>query len=116
MRAMIARQWCEPAELDYAEAPEPRPQPGEVLIETRAIGCNFFDILMVQGKYQVRPPLPFSPGNEVAGVIREAGPAAGDFAPGDRVFATPDWGGFATVAIAPESSIHRMPDAMPFDE
>ena len=72
MRAMVATRWCEPSELDYADVPDPEPGPGEVLLETRAIGCNFPDILMVQGKYQVRPPLPFSPGHEIAGEIGRA--------------------------------------------
>ena len=56
MKAMLATQWGEPSEMQYADVPDPRPAAGEVLIETRAIGCNFPDILMVQGKYQVKPP------------------------------------------------------------
>src|SRR5438094_38383 len=67
MKAMVARAWGEPSSLVYADVTEPTPGPGEVLIDVRAVGCNFPDILIVQGKYQTKPPLPFSPGHEVAG-------------------------------------------------
>ncbi len=116
MRAMIARQWCEPSELEYGEAPDPRPQPGEVLIETRAIGCNFPDILMVQGKYQVKPPLPFSPGHEVAGVVRETGDGVTRVRPGQRVLGMLGWGGYAERVTAPARHVFVIPDAMSFEE
>src|SRR5262245_49734810 len=115
MKAMVVNQWCEPRDMKLVELPDAHPAPGEAAIDVLAIGCNFFDILMVQGKYQVRPPFPFSPGNEVAGVIREVGPGTDGLAPGDRVLATPDWGGFASVAVAAEAGIHRVPDSMSFD-
>jgi NADPH2:quinone reductase len=115
MRAMIVDRWCEPADMRLVELPDPEPGPGQVAIEVRAIGCNFFDILMVQGKYQVRPPFPFSPGGEVAGVVRAVGPNVTGFAPGDRVFALLGWGGYASMALAPEAVVTRMPDAMPFE-
>src|SRR3989454_6816075 len=73
MKAMIATQWGEPSEMQYAEVPDPMPGPGDVLIDVKAIGCNFPDILIVQGKYQKKPPLPFSPGVEVSGVVRACG-------------------------------------------
>lgn len=115
MRAMIADRWCEPADLRLVELPDPEPRPGQVAIDVRAIGCNFFDILMVQGKYQVRPPFPFSPGGEVAGVVRAVGPGVTGFAAGDRVFALLGWGGYASVAVAPAQGVVRMPDSMPFE-
>ncbi|MBI4013070.1 MAG: NADPH:quinone oxidoreductase family protein [Candidatus Rokubacteria bacterium] len=113
---MVARQWCEPAGLEYAEVPDPRPAPGQVLIETRAIGCNFPDILMVQGKYQVKPPLPFSPGHEVAGVVREVGEGVSRVRPGQRVLGMLGWGGYAELAIAPAQHVFVLPDAMSFEE
>src|SRR6266702_95721 len=73
MQAMVATQWGEPKDMQLTELPDPEPGPGEVAIDVRASGCNFFDILMVQGKYQLRPPLPFSPGGEIAGVVRAVG-------------------------------------------
>jgi NADPH2:quinone reductase len=115
MLAMIANAWGEPKDLRLADLPDPEPRPGEVAIDVRAIGCNFFDILMVRGKYQLQPPLPFAPGGEVAGVVRSVGPGASAFVPGDRVFALLAWGGFATAAVAPESAVVRLPDSMPFE-
>jgi NADPH2:quinone reductase len=115
MYAMLARDWGEPADLQWTELPDLEPGRGQVAIDVRAIGCNFFDILMVQGKYQVKPPLPFAPGGEVAGVVRAVGPGVTDFKPGDRVFAMLGWGGFATLAVAPAATVVKMPDAMPFE-
>src|SRR5438552_6469725 len=105
MKAMVARAWGEPSSLVYADVTEPTPGPGEVLIDVRAIGCNFPDILIVQGKYQKKPPLPFSPGVEVAGVVRATGPTARRFAPGDRVFALTGWGGCAEAVAVPDRRV-----------
>jgi NADPH2:quinone reductase len=116
MNAMIARQWCEPAGLEYGEADEPRPQAGQVLIDVRAIGCNFFDILMVQGKYQIKPPFPFSPGSEVAGVVREVGPGVTRVRPGQRVLGMLSWGGYAERAVVAAAHAFALPEAMSFEE
>src|SRR6185295_18596742 len=115
MQAMVMQDWGEPRDLRLTELPDPQPGVGEVTIDVRAIGCNFFDILMVQGKYQLKPPRPFSPGAEIAGVIRAVGPGVTDLKPGDRVFAMLGWGAFASVAVAPAAGVVRMPDAMPFE-
>src|SRR5581483_5563526 len=112
MNAVIATRWAEPAELAYTSVPDPVPGPGEVLVETRAIGCNFFDILIVQGKYQIRPPLPFSPGGEVAGVVRAVGPGVTRTRPGQRVIAMADWGGYAELVAAPEHRVFPTPEGM----
>ena len=85
MRAMLVDDWGEPRTMRLAELPDPQPGPGQVAIDVKAVGCNFFDILMTQGKYQVRPPRPFSPGGEVAGVIRALGPEVDGLQVGDRV-------------------------------
>jgi NADPH2:quinone reductase len=116
MKAMVARQWGEPAELEYADVPDPRPGPGEIVVDVRAVGCNFPDILMVQGKYQVKPPLPFSPGHEVAGTVREAGAGVTRVGPGQRVLAMLGWGGYAERAVAPAEHAFAVPDAMSFEE
>lgn len=115
MRAMVATKWGEPTDLRLMELPDPEPGPRQVAINVHASACNFFDILMVQGKYQVRPPLPFSPGGEVAGVVRAVGPGVERIAPGDRVFAMLGWGGYASVALAPADAVYRMPDSMSFE-
>jgi NADPH2:quinone reductase len=116
MRAVVVDRWMEPRELAVAEVPEPETRPGTLKLEVRAAGCNFFDILMVQGRYQVKPPFPFVPGAEVAGVVREVGAGVRGFAPGDRVLATAGLGGFAEVALAPAAAAHRLPDDMSFAE
>jgi NADPH2:quinone reductase len=112
---MIASRWCEPAEMEWREVPDPPVGPGEVLIETRAIGCNFPDILMVQGKYQVKPPLPFSPGHELAGVVRQVGTDVTRVTPGQRVLAMLGWGAYAERAAAPADRVFPMPDGMGFE-
>ncbi len=115
MRAMVATEWCEPADMRLAEVPIPEPKAGQVAIDVRAIGCNFFDMLMVQGKYQVRPPLPFSPGGEVSGTVRSMGAGVTNVRPGDRVSAMLGWGGYAEVAVAAADSVVKMPPSMSFE-
>src|SRR5262245_43522232 len=115
MKAMVARQWCEPSELEYTDLPDPAPGPGQVLVGTRAIGGNFPDILMIEGKYQVKPPHPFSPGHEIAGVVQAVGSGVTRVRPGQRVFASLEWGGYAELAVSAAERVYPMPDAMPFD-
>src|SRR5437899_10627349 len=110
MKAIVARAWGEPSSLVYADVTEPTPAPGEVLIDVRAVGCNFPDILIVQGKYQTKPPLPFSPGHEVAGVVRAVGLGVSELAVGHRVFALLTWVGYAERAVAPVTRPHALPD------
>lgn len=116
MKAMVATRWGEPSDLEYLDVPDPEPGPGEVLIETRAVGCNFPDILMIQGKYQVKPPHPFSPGHEIAGVVRAVGSGVTRVRPGQRVIANLEWGGYAERAVAAAERVHPIPDGMPFDQ
>src|SRR5437899_1380029 len=100
MKAMIATQWGEPSEMQYAEVADPTPGPGQVLIDVKAIGCNFPDILIVQGKYQMKPPLPFSPGHEVAGIVLAVGAGVTRVHQGQRVFAMIELGAYAERAVA----------------
>jgi len=116
MRAIVVDRWMEPAELSVSEVPAPVVGPGQLGIEVRAAGCNFFDILLVQGRYQVKPPFPFVPGGEVAGVVREVGAGVGGFAPGDRVLAAVPMGGYAERIALPAAFAHRMPESMSFEE
>ena len=104
MKAMVAAQWGEPSEMQYREVPDPQPAPGQVLVDTKAIGCNFPDILMVQGKYQVKPPLPFSPGHEVAGLVRQVGAGVTRVRPGQRALAMLGWGKQAPRSSHPKTA------------
>jgi NADPH2:quinone reductase len=114
MRAVLARSFAARAALTLEEAPEPRPGPGQVLIAVRACGVNFLDGLIVEGKYQTRPPLPFSPGAEVAGVVKEAGAAVTRVAPGARVLAVTGFGGYAEQVVADEAMVMPVPESMDF--
>ena len=116
MRAVVVDRWMEPRELEVREVPEPAVRPGTLQIEVRAAGCNFFDILMVQGRYQVKPPFPFIPGAEIAGVVREVGPGVRGFARGDRVLASAGLGGFAERAVANANACTLLPEGMSFAE
>jgi NADPH2:quinone reductase len=116
MRAIVVDRWMEPGELAVSERPAPVVGPGQLGVEVRAAGCNFFDILLVQGRYQVKPPFPFVPGGEVAGVVREVGAGVTGFAPGDRVLAAVPMGGYAERIALPAAFAHRMPEEMSFEE
>ena len=101
--------------LDEVEAPVPGPD--EVLVEVKATALNFFDILLCQGTYQEKPPLPFTPGAEVAGTVAAVGDGV-DLAVGQRVIALPPLprGGYAQRVVAPTASTFPVPDAMSFEE
>ena len=85
MKAILCQQFGTPDDLVLADIPDPTPAPGEVVAKVEAVGLNFFDTLIIAGKYQTKPPFPFSPGGEFAGVVESVGPSVTDFAPGDRV-------------------------------
>ena len=116
MKAMVATRWGEPSDLEYLDVPDPEPGPGQVVVDTRAAGCNFPDILMIQGKYQVKPPHPFSPGHEIAGVVRAVGSDVTRVRPGQRVIGNLEWGGYAELAVTAAERVHPIPDGMPFDQ
>jgi NADPH2:quinone reductase len=115
MRAIVVDRWMEPSQLAVREIDPPRMGPGMLRIAVRAAGCNFFDILMVKGQYQVRPPFPFVPGAEIAGVVEEVGSDVRDFAAGDRVMAAPGIGAFAEQAVVPSRAAYRLPEGMSFE-
>src|SRR5215470_10935441 len=116
MRAVVVDRWMEPRDLAVREVPDPEPGPGTVRVAVRAAGCNFFDILMVKGQYQVRPPFPFIPGAELAGVVTAVGDGVTGFARGDRVIASAGLGAFAERAVVSARAAWKMPDGMSFDE
>ena len=113
---MLCRAWGEVEDLRLGEAPAPVPTDGEVVIAVRATGINYADALMVAGKYQTKPALPFSPGLEAAGIVAACGAGATRFKPGDRVMAILAHGGLAQLAVAPETETFAIPDRMSFEE
>ena len=116
MRAVMCHTWGAVESLKVEEVAAPVPAADEVLIEVRATSVNYADSIMVAGKYQTRPPLPFSPGLETAGVVAACGARVTRFRPGDRVMATLGWGGLAEQAVAKESETFAIPDGMSFEE
>jgi NADPH2:quinone reductase len=115
MKAVVCSAWGPPDSLVLAELPDPRPGPGQAVVEVMAAGVNFPDVLTVQGKYQVRPALPFTPGNEFAGVVRAVGEGVGSVQVGDRVIGFTRTGAFAQRALAPVESLMPMPESMDFE-
>src|SRR5213595_1080626 len=113
MRAIVVDRWTEPRDLGVREVPEPELGPGTLAVEVRAAGCNFFDILMVRGHYQVKPPFPFIPGAELAGVVGAVGAGVEGFAVGDRILATVPLGAFAERAVVPARGFCLMPRRPP---
>ena len=115
MKAVRCTAWGPPDSLVIEDLPDLVAGPGEVVVDVKAAGVNFPDVLTVQGKYQVRPPLPFTPGNEFAGVVRAVGAGVDGFAPGQRVIGFTRTGAFAEQAVAVAGSFLPMPDDMDFD-
>ena len=116
MRAVICHAWGEVETLTVENVASPTPARGQVLIDVEASGVNYADAIMVAGRYQTKPPLPFSPGLETAGVITACGEGVTRFSPGDRVMAILAYGGLAELAVADEIETFAIPDAMPFEE
>jgi len=115
MRAVIADRFGGPEVLELREVPAPTPGRGEVVIANRAIDVNFPDLLVIAGKYQVRPPFPYSPGKGVAGVIAAIGEGVTGFEPGDRVMAQVEYGGYAERTLAPAGMTFHIPVGLDFD-
>ena len=115
MKAIVCKDWGPPDSLELQDLPDLVPQAGEVVVEVRAAGVNFPDVLTVQGKYQYRPELPFTPGNEFAGTVRAVGEGVSHFKAGDRVIGFARSGAFAEQVRAPADVLMPMPPDMDFD-
>ena len=111
MKAWIVEDTRAAAPLSWTEAPAPAPAPGMALVRVEAAALNFSDVLMVRGKYQVRPPLPFTPGQEVAGTVIAPAPG-GRLKVGQRIASKVMWGGFAEQALVSEAMAIAVPDGM----
>ena len=112
MKALVVEQFGPPSGLRLRERPTPAPGPGELLIKAHAMGLNFPDVLVVAGKYQTLPPLPFVPGKEVAGIVAVLGAGVEGFSIGDRVMAQLEHGAFAEVVVAPANHCFRLPQGL----
>ncbi|MFK7876291.1 MAG: NADPH:quinone oxidoreductase family protein [Paracoccaceae bacterium] len=116
MKAMLSTQIGGPETLQLTDLADPEPGKNQVVLRVHAAGVNFPDTLIIRDLYQMKPPRPFAPGGEVAGVIEAVGSKVTDFAVKDRVLGLSAFGGFATKLAIDANRLVKIPDAMPFDE
>ena len=114
MKAIRCKSFGPPDSLVFEELPSPAPKSDEVVVSVKAASVNFPDVLIIENKYQVKPPLPFSPGSELAGVVKHAGPDVTSVKPGDRVMAITGYGAFAEEVVVEAKRILPIPQGMDF--
>jgi len=115
MRAVRVHTYDGPGALKVDEVEEPKAGAGEVLVDVKAAGVNFPDVLLTQGKYQFKPQPPFSPGGEAAGIVKAVGAGVTQLAVGDRVATNVINGAFAERIVVPEMATVKLPDAVSFE-
>jgi NADPH2:quinone reductase len=115
MKAVLCKAFGPPESLVFEELPSPKPGPGEVVLTMKAASVNFPDVLIIQNKYQFKPPLPFSPGSELAGVVKEVGDGVKHWKPGDRAIAFTTFGAFAEEVKTDASRLIPLPEKMSFE-
>jgi len=115
MRAVRVHELTGPSALRVDDVPEPNVSAGHVVIDVKACGVNFPDVLLTRGLYQFKPTAPFSPGGEAAGIVRAVGAGVTSVAVGDRVAATVLYGAFAEQLAVPELAVVKLPDAVGFE-
>ena len=112
MRAVLCKAFGPPETLVVEDVPSPKPAAGQVRIAVRAAGVNFADTLVIEGKYQEKPPFPFTPGAEFSGDVVELGPGVQGLRVGDRVMGTSSIGAFAEELVAPADAVMKISDRM----
>jgi len=115
VKAVLCKQYGPPETLVVEELPSPRAGPGEAVVSVKAASVNFPDVLIIQNKYQFKPPLPFSPGSELAGVVKEVGAGVSSVRPGDKVMAFTTYGAFAEEVKTEAARLLPIPDGMDFN-
>ncbi len=114
MKAVCVREFGAIEAAEFTDVSDPVPGPGEVIVAVEAAEVNFPDILIMEGKYQVKPPLPFSPGKAAAGIVETVGDGVTSPKPGDRVAVQVEYGAYAEKLKAPAATCYPMPGGMPF--
>jgi NADPH2:quinone reductase len=114
MKAVLCKNWGLPDTLVVEELPSPKPGKGQIAVSVKASGVNFTDVLVIQGKYQIKPELPFTPGGEIAGIVKQAGEGVHGYMPGDAVMALTGLGGFAEEVVVDETRVAPMPGEIEF--
>ena len=115
MKAVLCTHFGPPDELVVVETAEPSPGPGEVVASVRAVGLNFYDTLIISGRYQKKPPFPFSPGGEFAGVVEQVAPDVKGLVPGDRVIGYVTYGALRERMAVPLDKLIKLDAALDFD-
>jgi NADPH2:quinone reductase len=115
MKALLCEAYGPIDNLVVKDIPSPVPGPKQLLVDVKAAAVNFPDALMVQGLYQVKPPLPFTPGAEISGVVKSVGAEVKHYKAGDRVIALTSTGGFAEECIVESAKAMPLPEGMDFD-
>jgi len=115
MKAVLCTHFGPPTALKLTDIEPPRAAPGEAVVRVKAVALNFFDTLIIAGKYQHKPPFPFSPGAEFAGVIESVGSGVTDLAPGDRVAGYSGWGAAREIVAVPAQRLAKIPDQLAFE-
>jgi NADPH2:quinone reductase len=116
MKAMLSKQVGGPETLVLEELPSPEPKAGQAIVSVKACGVNYPDVLIIEDKYQFKPPRPFAPGGEISGVVKSVGEGVTAVKPGDRVLGSTGNGGMAEEVAVDAAKLTKIPDAMPFDE
>ena len=116
MKALLSVQVGGPETLVIEDLPSPEPTPGSVVVSVKACAVNYPDVIIIEDKYQFKPPRPFSPGSEISGVIKAVGEGVANLKVGDRVLANITSGGMREELLIEAGRLTKMPDAMPFDE
>lgn len=116
MRAIYCTRFGQPEDLKYGDLPDVTAASGEVVVDVDAVGLNFFDLLLIQGKYQRTPSFPFSPGSEIAGVISAVGANVHGLGTGDRVIGSCPSGGTREQVILSARSVVKIPPSLDFEQ
>ena len=116
IRALLSHEPGGPETLRLDELPDPTPGPGELLVRVRACAINYPDVLIIEDKYQLRPPRPFAPGSEIAGEVIAAGDGVSGWSPGDRLIAATGFGGLVEKIAIPASRAIPLPADRSFEE
>jgi NADPH2:quinone reductase len=114
VRAVLCREFGPPESLTVEDVDEPTPADGQVVVDVRACSVNFPDVLIIQNLYQFKPPLPFSPGAEIAGVVSAVGPNVKGITVGDRILASTGWGGLAEKVAVAAGTVIQIPEGIDF--
>jgi NADPH:quinone reductase len=115
MKAVLCTHFCTPEELELADIAIPQAGPGEALVRVKAAALNFFDTLIIAGKYQQKPPFPFSPAAEFAGTVEKVDDGVTDIAPGDRVMSMMGWGAAREYITIPARQLVKIPENLDFE-